>query len=105
MNAQEALKLSQANWAENERKNLSYIVGFQQKVEDAAKEGRTQCTIGVIPSGTMDFTASFFEQMGYFVGLQGTPIPNEVLVILNWKQEPLGSRPYKESIELNKMLQ
>ena len=104
MNASEALKLSQENWANNEQENLKYIVGFQQKVENAAREGKTICSVAIIPSGAMDFTSSFFEQMGYFVIFNGTATPNEVLVSLNWKQEPLGSRPYKETIEMNKML-
>ena len=99
MNAQDAFKLTQENWSENEQKNLAYLVGFQSKVESAAKEGRTSCVVCTIPSGSMDFAASFFEQMGYYVGFCGTPVPNEVVVSLNWKQEPLGSRPYKEANE------
>ncbi len=104
MNAQEAFKLSQENWAENEQKNLSYIIGFQQKVEEAARRGDTQCMVASIPSGQISFTASFFEQMGYFVNFHQAPVPNECLVVINWKQEPLGSRPYKEANEFSKMI-
>jgi hypothetical protein len=103
MNATEALKLAQQNWAENEQKNMSYVIGFQNKVEVAAKEGKVQCTIGTIPSGAMDFVASFFEQMGYYTIFGGTPTPGEILVSLNWKQEPMGSRPYLEAKEFNKL--
>ena len=51
MNAQEALKLSQENWANNERDYLKYVVGYQNKVEQAAKEGRVFCNVGTLPTG------------------------------------------------------
>lgn len=107
MNANEALKLTQQNWGENENKYLTYVVGYQNKVETAAKEGRTQCIVSVIPSGQvglMDFIASFYEQQGYYVGFQGMS-QSEIGVSINWKNEPIGSRCYKEANELNKMLQ
>lgn len=106
MNAQDAFKLTQENWAENEQKYLTYLVGFQSKVETAAKEGRTQCIVGVIPSGQaglMDFVASFYEQQGYYVGFQGMS-PSEIGISINWKNEPIGSRPYQESKDFSKML-
>ena len=106
MNAKEALKLTQENWCQNEQEYLKYIVGYQQKVEIAAQEGKISCVVGTLPSGNaalMDFSASFFEQMGFYVGFQGTPT-GEVSIYLNWKNEPTGSRPYLESKEINKML-
>jgi hypothetical protein len=107
MNANEALKLTQENWGENENKYLSYVIGYQTKVEQAAKEGKVSCTVAVLPTGNnglIDFTASFFEQQGFFVGFQGTPT-GEISCYLNWKQEPLGSRPWKEAVEFKKSLQ
>lgn len=106
MNANEAFKLSQENWAENEQEYLSYVVGYQNKVEQAATEGRTYCNAAVIPSGNgglVDFTAAFFEQQGYHVQFQGIS-PSEISVLINWKQEPLGSRPYLDAKELSKSL-
>ena len=107
MNANEALKITQENWGENEQKYLSYVVGYQGKVESAAKEGRTQCIVGVIPTGQaglIDFVASFYEQQGFYVGFQGMS-PDEIGVSVNWKNEPTMSRPYQEANKLNKLLQ
>ena len=96
MNAEQALKITQENWGENEKQYLTYIVGYQNKVEQAAKEGRVMCSVATIPSGNAglaDFTASFFEQQGFYVQFQGLS-SSEIAVAVNWKQEPLGSRPY-----------
>ena len=106
MNANEALRLSQENWANNEQQYLSYVVGYQSKVESAAREGRTFCNVGTVPSGKaglLDFTASFFEQQGFYVSFQSIS-PDEIAININWKQEPLGSRPYKEANEFSKMI-
>ncbi|MDO8610964.1 MAG: hypothetical protein Q7R95_10570 [bacterium] len=104
MNAQDAFKLSQQNWAENEVNYLKYIVGYQSKVEDAATQGRTSCVVGTIPSGqagVLDWAANFFEKEGYYVGFQGVS-PTEYCININWKNEPLGSRPYKKANEVKK---
>lgn len=106
MNAQEALKITQTNWADNEPNYLTHIVGYQQKVENAAKEGRVACSVCTVPGqngGMVDFITSFFEQQGYFVILNPTPT-GEYLVSLNWKQEPLGSRPFKEANEISQWI-
>jgi hypothetical protein len=106
MNANEALKLTQQNWGENENKYLTYVVGYQQKVEQAAKDGKVSCTVSILPAGNpslVDFTAAFFEQQGYYVGFQGT-LTGEISVYLNWKNEPMGSRPYLEAKELSNSL-
>lgn len=106
MNANEALQLTQSNWSENETNYLKYVIGYQNKVEVAARDGKVSCTVAILPTGNaglVDFTASFFEQQGYFVGFQQTPT-GEVSVFLNWKNEPLGSRPYKTANELSKEL-
>jgi len=106
MDALEALKLTREAWSENEEQYLKHYVGYQQKVESAAKEGRISCVVATLSSVTqtlIDFTASFFEQQGYYVNFQQVQT-GEVSVILNWKNQPLGSRPWIESQELAKSL-
>jgi hypothetical protein len=106
MNAEEAFKISKQNWADNEKEYLVTVIGFQTKVETAAKEGRTNCNVAVIPRkpAIMDFTASFFEQQGYWVGFQ--PLPSgEIAVSVGWKQEPMGSRAFNESKEFAKSIE
>jgi hypothetical protein len=94
MNAEEAFGLSKQHWAEHEEDYLKHIIGFQSKVENAAKEGRVACHVTMLPMGSpslVDFVTAFFEQQGYFVVLNGTST-GEISVGLNWKQLPLGSR-------------
>lgn len=101
MNANQALKLTQENWSENEDKYLSYIVGYQQKIEQAAKEGKAACSVAILPTnnfGLLDFISTFFEQQGFFVGFQNIS-SGEVSIYLNWKNEPIGSRAYKTANE------
>jgi len=106
MNAVDALKLSRQYWAENEDFYMKHVIGYQFKVETAANEGRVTCTVAVLPSGNqslLDFTASFFEEQGYFVLFQGSQT-GEVIVGVNWKQYPLGSRPYSDAQEFHRAI-
>lgn len=106
MNAQEALKLTKQNWCDKEQDYMKYVIGYQSKVEDAAKEGQVTCAVGMIPgnnASVISFVAAFFEGQGYYVGFSGTPT-GEAVVTLNWKQEPTGSRPWKESKDFYKSI-
>lgn len=103
MNANEALELSKQNWAENEQKYLSHVIGFQTKVETAAKAGRTGCPIGVVPTECVDFISYYFEGMGYYTILQPAS-PTDTLIWLTWKNIPDISRAYLETKEMDKFL-
>lgn len=106
MNAQEALKITQKNWSENYDKYIQYTIGYQNKVEDAAKSGRSGCPLGLVPQDALDFVSNFFEEMGYYVIIQNLN-PNTFLVWLNWKNFPNNSRSFyktEEMKEIEKML-
>lgn len=115
MNAAQALQLTKQSWKENEKKWLTNIVGFQEKIESACKEGRAQCPISVIPAVSLDFISAYFEELGYYV-FPSMVSPSEFLITLNWKNLPTMSAPYldklkeeiednKEQIEIEKMLE
>lgn len=104
MYAKQALEITKNKWAENEKKYLSYLVGFESKIETAAKEGRATCPICVIPSIASDFVSYYFEQMGYFVFVQPVSAA-DVLISLNWKTVPYMSVAHIESMEMDRLLE
>lgn len=106
MNAREAFEITKEAWVENEQDFLPYLSGYQTKIENAAKEGKTSCTAAIVPSNNYTafvFCANFFEQQGYYVSSHQVG-PDEVSLIVDWKNEPFMSRSWKDSKDLMKKL-
>ena len=101
MDAETAFELTKTNWAENETELLKHVIGYQEKVETAAKEGKGSCVIGVAPMAVDDFISCYFERLGFYVMFRQVS-QTEAAVTISWKTVPTMSRAYIEQQEFRK---
>lgn len=88
MDAKKALELTIHNWCENEETLMQYVIGYHEKVETAAKSGKVNCAVGVVPTEHLDFVAGFYERLGFYVIF--LPVsPTEHAVRLDWHAIPI----------------
>ncbi len=103
MDAETAFELTKTNWAENETDLLKYVIGYQEKVESAAKAGKGSCVVGVIPMEVDDFVSCYFERLGFYVALRQVS-QTDAAVTISWKTIPTMSRAYVEQQNFNAIL-
>lgn len=96
MDAKKALEITITNWVNNEDKYLKYVIGYQDKVEKAAEEGKTSCAVGVVPIEHSHFVTGFYEKLGFYVLYQQVS-PTDFVVTLDWHLYPTSSRNFLDN--------
>lgn len=101
MNASEAFKLTQKSWELKEQEHLAHIVGFENKIEAAAKLGRVGCAVAIVPDAALDFVTTYFQGLGYAVVSQ--PAAGGLyLISLVWSILPTQAVSYLQSLKEDK---
>lgn len=78
MNAKDAFEIATSYWLKNDVEPSKYILGWEQRVKDAAEKGFYNMHVAIVPLNFSGYFIQYFEQLGYHVQFSPGPDP------MNW---------------------